>query len=153
MGRPDLFFGSLRAGPMLRDAGPTFKNSFVAGRDVIPAVSFSNARPCTVFPYGVGRRIVQNGRQQGRQRLRPADVEGQCGASRHLLVLRRSVVANHAPEPQGLDQGRVGPADLGGLDVDGRPGEQSADTPELYVTASTPEPWVPHACAVRSFRP
>src|SRR5439155_14185981 len=111
---------SLLAGPMLWDAGPAFKNSFVPGRDVIPEVSVLDARPCTVFPYGVGRRIVQNGRQQARQGLRPANVEGQCGASRHLLVLRGSAVANDAPEPQGLDQGRMGPADLGGLDVNGR---------------------------------
>src|SRR5450759_38116 len=110
-------FGSLLAEAMLRDAGPTFKNSFVPGGDVIPEVSLPDTGLCTILPYGVSRRNVQNARQEAREGLRPPDVERQGGASRDLLILRRRVVADHAPVSQGLHQGRMGPPDFRGLDV------------------------------------
>src|SRR5262245_24172497 len=109
---------------MLWDDAASFKNSFVSLDHIVPTISLSRPFSRSFFPYGVTGRIVQDRGQQAGQGARRVHVEWKRGAGRDLFVLRCLVVANDAPETQGLDQRGMRSADLGRLDVRGGVGEQ-----------------------------
>ena len=85
-------------------------------RDVFPTISLANSLHGTLLVFRSQSGVVEHSLDLAREVLGGLG-EGHGRVARYLPVLRRVQVEDTPATSHGLDQGRVGSPDLGGMDV------------------------------------